>query len=414
MNMMQILRRHGSELDAWGSRIETFWREATAVVIGVFDLDGNLVEANEGMRRFLTLDAETVSDGHAFLNPTFEFLRALDDSEEPVFSGHLTVGDHYDISRSALVKAYKAGGQILILGEIEVGDLHQRVAELSALNQEANNLRREAQKEKARLEAISAARKRTEARLRQAREIETLGTFAGGMAHYLNNALTPINSCAELLADRFPETDDGHELIGLILNGVQTSASIVRQVLEFSKKLSSTPAAVDSATAVTNAFEHLRGRIPPDISIDVKIDANAGRIQTDVATVTLILGHLVSNAVDAIGEGTGSVTIELAPYEPKSEQDERFLPIRHIRLGLVDTGCGMDDQTRMRALDPFFTTKEVGKGAGLGLSVVYGIVRNLGGTVRISSDVGKGTTVEVFFPVLSETTTTDAGEPIQR
>ncbi|MDX9860436.1 MAG: HAMP domain-containing sensor histidine kinase [Rhodospirillales bacterium] len=411
---MQTSHCHGPKPDAWASRINTFWREATAVVIGVFDLDGNLVEANEGMQHFLILGEKAISDGRAFMNPTFESLRACADADAPIFSGHLTVGNHFDISRSALVKAYKAGGRILILGEIEVGDLHQRVAEISALNQEANNLRREAQKEKARLEAISAARKRTEARLRQAREIETLGTFAGGMAHYLNNALTPIAFCTELLAERFPETDNGHKLIELILKGVQNSAGIVRQVLEFSQKLSSTTATVDSATAVAKTFEHLRGRISPEISIDVKIDAIAGRIQADADTVTLILDHLVSNAVDSIGEGTGSVTVELGRYEPKSGQDDRFLPIPHIRLAVADTGCGMDDQTRMRALDPFFTTKEVGKGAGLGLSVVYGIVRNVGGTVQISSDVGQGTIVEVFFPVLSETTTTDAEDQVPR
>lgn len=80
MNVIQIFHRHGSEPDAWVSRIEIFWREATAVVIGVFDLESNPIEANEGMRRFLTLDAEAISDGQAFLNPTFESLRTCDDA----------------------------------------------------------------------------------------------------------------------------------------------------------------------------------------------------------------------------------------------------------------------------------------------------------------------------------------------
>ena len=116
------------------------------------------------------------------------------------------------------------------------------------------------------------------------------------------------------------------------------------------------------------------------------------------------MGHLISNAVDALGNQPRSVTVELGRYEPKGEQDDGLVSIQHIRLAVVDTGCGMDEQTRLRSLDPFFTTKEVGKGAGLGLSVVYGIVRNMGGAVRIRSDVGKGTNVEVFFPGVPEAT----------
>lgn len=312
------------------------------------------------------------------------------------------------------MKAYKAGGQILILGEIDVGDLHQCVAELSALNQEANNLRRQAQKEKARLEAVTVARRRTEARLRQAHEIETLGTFGGGMARYLNNAMTPIGSCAGLLAGRFPENDKAHSLVELILNGVQNSAGIVRQVLQFSQKLSSTPSTTDSAAAVAEALDHLRDLIPSDVSVDVKINANTGWIRADTALASFILRHLISNAVDALGDRARSIIVELDPYEPKGEQDERFIPIRHVRLALADTGCGMDEQTPMRALDPFFTTKEVGKGAGLGLSVVYGIVRNLAGVVRINSGVEKGTTVEIFPLVLSEAATTDTKGQVLR
>lgn len=244
------------------------------------------------------------------------------------------------------------------------------------------------------------ALRQSEKQFRQSQKMEAVGRLAGGIAHDFNNLLTVIMGYSQVLST---ELGPDHPLRGKIEETQKASeraATLIRQLLTFSSKQSLDPKVLSLNTTVTSLESLLRRLIGEDIRFVSKLDPTNGRLRADQAQLEQVLVNLVVNARDAMPKG-GILTIETAQVELTSSPVYHLTPLSpgsYVRLSVGDTGCGMDRQTQSHIFEPFFTTKGEGKGSGLGLSTVYGIVTQCGGAIDVTSRVGHGTRFDLYFP----------------
>jgi len=238
-------------------------------------------------------------------------------------------------------------------------------------------------------QAEARARAR-EAQAEQAERLGGLGRLAGGIAHEFNNLLMVIQGHAELLAGR---SDDPrvHRHAGAISHASDRAAAIARQLRVFASRDRTAPEPVELAQAIRATLGTLRDPLGDGVVLDASLGPDAIRCSLVPGQLEQVLINLVSNARDAM-PGSGRITLSLVP-EPRDSRPG-------VCLTVQDDGAGMDAETRSRALEPFFTTKDVGGGTGLGLSAVYGIVRQAGGELGLDSTPGVGTRVSIWLPLL--------------
>jgi signal transduction histidine kinase/ActR/RegA family two-component response regulator len=262
------------------------------------------------------------------------------------------------------------------------------------------------------------ALRQSEKQFRQSQKMEAVGRLAGGIAHDFNNLLTVIMGYSQVLST---ELGPQHPLRGKIeetQKAGERAAMLIRQLLTFSRKQSLDPKVLSLNTAVTNLESLLRRLIGEDIHFVTKLDPTNGRLRADQAQLEQVLVNLVVNARDAMPKG-GTLTIETAQVELTRSPVYHLTPLppgHYVRLSVGDTGCGMDRQTQSHIFEPFFTTKGEGKGSGLGLSTVFGIVTQCGGAIDVTSRVGHGTRFDLYFPsveseILATAPTTPSGQP---
>ena len=262
------------------------------------------------------------------------------------------------------------------------------------------------------------ALRQSEKQFRQSQKMEAVGRLAGGIAHDFNNLLTVIMGYSQVL---LTELGPQHPLCGKIeetLKAGERAATLVRQLLTFSRKQSLDPKILSLNTAVTSLENLLHRLIGEDIHLVSKLDPTNGRLRADQAQLEQVLVNLVVNARDAMPKG-GTLTIETAEVELTRSPVYYLTPLppgRYVRLAVSDTGCGMDRKTQSHIFEPFFTTKEEGKGSGLGLSTVFGIVTQCGGAIDVTSRVGHGTRFDLYFPkvepeVISDASIQPLGQP---
>ena len=259
------------------------------------------------------------------------------------------------------------------------------------------------------------ALRQSEKQFRQSQKMEAVGRLAGGIAHDFNNLLTVIMGYSQVL---LTELGPQHPLRGKIeetLKAGERAATLIRQLLTFSSKQSLDPKVLSLNTAVTSLESLLRRLIGEDIQLVSKLDPTNGRLRADQAQLEQILVNLVVNARDAMPKG-GTLTIETAQVELTRSPVYHLTPLPpgpYVRLAVSDTGCGMDRKTQSHIFEPFFTTKGEGKGSGLGLSTVFGIVTQCGGAIDVTSRVGHGTRFDLYFPsVESDILTTAPTQPL--
>jgi signal transduction histidine kinase len=233
-----------------------------------------------------------------------------------------------------------------------------------------------------------------ERQLFHSQKLEALGTLAGGIAHDLNNTLMPILALAELLMRNTPEGSGEREDLETIVQASRHGRDLVRRILAFSRHQQLVRARADLAAITHEALQMLRPTIPATVLIIEEIEV-VPLILADPSQIQQVVVNLVTNAVQAIGGRMGTITVGLS-----TTIRSRSLTGNFTRLRIVDTGCGMDAETKNRIFEPFFTTKTVGEGTGLGLSVVHGIITNHGGSIEVRSEPGKGTEFTVFLPTL--------------
>jgi PAS domain S-box-containing protein len=240
-----------------------------------------------------------------------------------------------------------------------------------------------------------------EVQLQQAQKMESLGTLAGGIAHDFNNILGVIIGSSELLAMTNAVEESSRGTLDNILAASQRAKDLVRQILAFSRHAKQEKLLLNLKAIVKETIEFLRASLPATIELRQKLDPKAGTIMADPTQMQQVLMNLCTNAAHAMEPTGGILEVQLSNVVLNQDGvriDSDLEPGAYVRLTVSDTGHGIDPQVIRQIFDPYFTTKEKDKGTGLGLAVVHGIVKAHGGTIKVFSEVGQGTTFQVLLP----------------
>jgi two-component system cell cycle sensor histidine kinase/response regulator CckA len=239
-----------------------------------------------------------------------------------------------------------------------------------------------------------------EAQFRHAQKLESIGQLAAGVAHDFNNILTVIQGYADFLQGHYSSDANLTNPLKQISNATRRASALTRQLLMFSRKQVLQPKTLDLNTVLRNLSNMLARLLGEDIAVETTYAASLPALEGDTGMLEQVIMNLAVNARDAMTKG-GQLLISTAAVEIDDAYVEHRPDARKgkaVRLSVVDTGCGMDRKTLSRIFEPFFSTKEVGKGTGLGLATVYGIVKQHQGWIEVKSEVGVGTTFDIFVP----------------
>ena len=247
-------------------------------------------------------------------------------------------------------------------------------------------------------------RKRLEDQLRHSQKMEAVGQLAGGVAHDFNNLLMLIQAHNENLRDRLAENDPARRDALEIENAVTRAASLTNQLLAFSRKQVLRPKVLDLNMVLAEVAKMLDRLIGKDIELQVVPASSLSRVKADPGQMEQVILNLAVNSRDAMPNG-GTLTIETRDVELDEDDSRNHQGVpagRYVMLAVSDTGDGMDTETQARIFEPFFTTKAPGKGTGLGLATVYGVVKHSDGWIWVDSEPGRGTTFKIYLPRVDE------------
>ncbi|MGH7752710.1 MAG: PAS domain S-box protein, partial [Gemmatimonadales bacterium] len=243
-------------------------------------------------------------------------------------------------------------------------------------------------------------RRQLEDQLRQAQKMEAVGRLAGGVAHDFNNLITAIMGYTDLIIRSFSADDPRRTDVAEIKNIAQRAADLTRQLLAYSRRQILTPKVIELNGAVANTATMLRRLLGEDVELAVVSRSGLVHVKADPGQLEQVLMNLAVNARDAM-PGGGRLTIETAAVDLDEGYVRRHVGLHaghYVLLTVADTGMGMSDEVKAHLFEPFFTTKGPGKGTGLGLATVYGIVKQSGGYVAVASEAGQGTTFQIYLP----------------
>jgi PAS domain S-box-containing protein len=241
--------------------------------------------------------------------------------------------------------------------------------------------------------------------LRQAQKMETIGTLAGGIAHDFNNIIATITGHTDIALQDIKPDNPVYEDLEQIAKATERAKGLVNQILTFSRQVETKPEEVRIDMLITEAIKLLAASVPKNIRIKQDMAAECGGVMADPSQLHQVIMNICTNAIYAMKDSGGILHIRLKSLVPAQRLKSRFPELedkQYISLTFKDTGTGMDDATAERIFEPFFTTKPVGEGTGLGLSVVHGIVKSLGGEIFAESTPGKGSTFTILLPCLEE------------
>jgi two-component system cell cycle sensor histidine kinase/response regulator CckA len=254
------------------------------------------------------------------------------------------------------------------------------------------------------LQSEITGRKRTEEQLRQAQKLEAIGRLAGGVAHDFNNILTLITGYAATLLNRPDLHSDARGNVENILKAAERATSLTRQLLAFGRKQTMAPVVLDLNTVLSEFAKMLPRLLAEDIELVFNPQPGLGRVKADPAQIELAVMNLALNARDAM-PGGGTLTIRTRNQlraAAVAGGDDGVTSSDYVVVSISDTGHGMDRKTQARIFEPFFSTKGATKGTGLGLASVHGIVTQSGGSITVQSEVGQGTTFEIYLPLVDD------------
>jgi len=344
-------------------------------------------------------------DGSEILDANDKFLELLGRRREEVIGKPSTMHWVDPSRRDEMVRLLKNHGRVVdfpIQLLNKKGEVRDCLASLN-LNPEEGILdgsilditeRKRAEEEKARLQA----------QLIQAQKLEAIGTLAGGIAHDFNNILFALLGNTELAKDEVPADSPAVDYLDQAIKAGNRAKELVQQILLFSRKGMGEKRPLQPASVIKEVLKLVRASFPSSIEIVEEIDADCGVILANPTQMHQVLMNLCTNALHAMGEGHGVLTVRLSREEIKEADAvgiQQHAAGIFVRLTVADTGCGMDQATLARIFDPYFTTKDTGRGSGIGLATVHGIVSDCGGFTRVESAPGKGTAFHVYFPVFA-------------
>jgi two-component system, cell cycle sensor histidine kinase and response regulator CckA len=258
-------------------------------------------------------------------------------------------------------------------------------------------------------------RRHLEEQLRQAQKMEAVGMLAGGVAHDFNNLLTIITGYSQLILNNLAANDRNHSSAEQIMKAADRAATLTKQLLAFSRRQVLQPKILDLNKLIGGLSTMLRRLIGEDVELKLDLRQELGQVSADPGQVEQVLMNLVVNARDAMPQG-GTLTIETANVQLAENYSGRHLAVKpgpYTLIAVSDTGTGMDEATQARLFEPFFTTKGMGRGTGLGLSTVFGIVKQSGGGVEVYSVPNRGTSVKVYLPRLDQPVSLESSETQQ-
>jgi signal transduction histidine kinase len=241
-----------------------------------------------------------------------------------------------------------------------------------------------------------------EEQLRQSQKMEAIGRLAGGVAHDFNNLLTAVIGYTDMIGERTGIDDHTAREVREIRRAADRGAALTRQLLAFSRKQFLNPTVININESIAGLLHMLPRLIGDHIHTDARLGTGLGFVKADASQIEQVIVNLVLNARDAMPTG-GYVTIETSNVElGEGGLEAEGLRLRagpYVMLAITDTGVGMDEVTRVHAFEPFFTTKAKGKGTGLGLATVYGIIDQSGGAIAVKSALNRGTSIRIYLPV---------------
>ncbi len=366
--------------------------EGMAEGFGLLDRDFRIIEINaEGCRLDDRPRDALIGKTHWEAYPGSEvsdvgqlYKRAMQE-RQPVALEHFHVwGDGHGAWLD--MRAYPTDDGGLAVFYRDVTERHRAQDQLRELNESLE----------VRIAAAVAEREAALGRLNETQRLETLGQLTGGVAHDFNNLLTPIMGALELLRRRHDD-ERSQRLISGAMQSAERAKTLVGRLLAFARRQTLAPQAVDPASLLNGVRDLIRHSVGPAIRVELDISADLPAALADPNQLELALLNLAVNARDAM-EGGGTLTINVLE-DNVAIHDADLGPGHYVRFQISDTGHGMDEATLARAVEPFFSTKEIGKGTGLGLSMVHGLALQSGGAFRLSSTVGVGTTATLWLPV---------------
>ena len=246
--------------------------------------------------------------------------------------------------------------------------------------------------------------KAMEARIQQSQKIESIGKLAGGIAHDFNNLLFPIVGCTEMLLEDVPADSPLRHKLNTIFKGAMRAKELVQQILAFSRHESSEVKVMRMQSVVGEALKLIRSTIPTSIAINQHIDPDCGPIHADPTQIHQVVMNLATNAYHAMEDRGGELSVNLSEVDLGEDEVVNLdvAPGSYACLTVKDTGTGIDEKIKAKIFDPYFTTKAQGKGTGMGLSVIHGIVKSAGGSIHVESGVGRGSAFHVYLPVVGD------------
>lgn len=272
-------------------------------------------------------------------------------------------------------------------------ELEASAAELQKLNEELEH----------RIEQRTQEREQALAQLFEAQKIDAVGHLTGGIAHDFNNLLTAVMGSLQILSKRLKGDAASQELLDNALKGAERGAALTQRLLAFARRQELRPQRVAIADLVDGMKDLLTRALGPSVRLRREMSPDLPHVLVDANQLELALLNLSINARDSMPNG-GEIRLEATPRAADAPgAPPELKPGRYLQLSVVDTGVGMDEAILARAAEPFFTTKGMGRGTGLGLSMVYGLAAQSGGALALSSAVGKGTRVDLWLPIAATT-----------
>ena len=246
-------------------------------------------------------------------------------------------------------------------------------------------------------------RKHLQMQLTQAQKMEAIGTLAGGIAHDFNNVLGAILGYVDLSRAMLPKDSPAIQNLDKAIHGINRATDLVGQILAFSRKKESKKEPLNLCSLIEDSIKLLRPLLPSTITIKKQLQEDAHSLLADATNIHQIIMNLCTNAFHAMEQGGGILTVTLQNLDispEKSASTPGMTPGPHVCLSVSDTGSGISPEVIAKIFDPYFTTKKVGKGSGMGLSIIHTIVHNYNGTISVDSNPGKGTRFDVILPAI--------------
>ncbi|MCP3953070.1 MAG: PAS domain S-box protein [Desulfobacterales bacterium] len=350
--------------------------------------------ANEGLF-IMTIDGKLIDVNWAFADMhgyTIDELKSMDIRNLDVLKED-TLKD-----RAEIIHRIHAGEVIRF-----EADHYHKDGHILSLNVTTSMIHLEDQKYYLAFHQDVTEQKQIAARLQQAQKMESIGNLAGGIAHDFNNILYPIIGMSELLVEDLPQNSIEYENAREIFKAGKRGSDLVKQILTFSRRSEHIMIPVQIQKILKEVLKLSRASIPVDIEIMRDIQPDCGMVMADPTQIHQVAMNLITNAYHAVETTGGHITITLkeAEYDKSDMASPDLNPGKYAVLSVSDTGRGIDQAVADKIFEPYFTTKEQGKGTGLGLALVFGIVKEHGGDIGVESEVGKGTTFKVSFPLIT-------------